>query len=235
MGHIKTLKAIIFDFDDTIIDTYSYLITPLESIAAQEMVTAGSQERDPKRLARLLLKLRREHPSHIEKELLRYYPNMKPNILAARERVFSNINLDRLTIDPEVVQMIQELSARYYLYLVTSGETEFQNRKIDHLKIRNLFHEVSILDSRSNRDKKSLFKFLIENNNYSADSVLIVGNRIDEEIYAGNELGMVTVLVKYGEGSEIKLGKKTDQPDYTIKNIIQLQKILTRFESHFRD
>jgi FMN phosphatase YigB (HAD superfamily) len=98
------------------------------------------------------------------------------------------------------------------------------------LEIRGLFKEVVILPSRSEETKERWLSSLT-GSGYRAESVIVVGNRLDNEILAGNRLGMKTVWVRRGEGSGLMPSDETGEPDYVIPYIIEFPEILAKIEA----
>jgi putative hydrolase of the HAD superfamily len=77
------------------------------------------------------------------------------------------------------------------MYLVTSGTTSVQERKIDALEIRDDFIEVHIDDRNLYPGgKKRIFTDLINENRWSPDQLLVVGDNILSEIKAARELSI---------------------------------------------
>jgi FMN phosphatase YigB (HAD superfamily) len=226
----RRIEAIIFDLDDTLVDTFTSLIIPLELEAVSAMVAAGMDESDAKRLSDLILRLRRDEPERIEEILRWHFPQVTEKMIEARRDVFLNASADQLAIDPAVKEMLRELSSNYDTYLVTTGTPEFQNSKVERLGLREMFKGVGILASGSEATKERWMASLIRNR-YRPESVIVVGNRVDNEIEAGNVLGMITVWVKYGEGSGMSPDEKTGPPDYIISNITEFPEVLVRLES----
>jgi FMN phosphatase YigB (HAD superfamily) len=227
------LKTIIFDLDDTLINTFDCLITDLEQQAAQIMVNIGMGDVDAAYLVDMLLRLRRSDPEGIEAAVLQQFP-LAAKALEARQdfmsqacsgqamkRLVSQIATD--TQVEQVKRMLKDLRKEFTLYLLTVGPSDLQNEKIDFLNIRDLFHQI-IVGSGSKRDKESLLASLVPDG--LRRSSLVVGNRLDHEIQAGNKLGMMTVWVNRGEGSSMKPTDNAWQPDRTIYNITEFPDIL---------
>jgi FMN phosphatase YigB (HAD superfamily) len=229
-SNAKGIEALIFDLDDTIVDTFASLIEPLEREAADEMVAAGMRDADANEVVELILRLRQEEPDSIEERLVEKYPEAEGRALEARRKVFAHASPDKLRIEPAVKEMLRELSKRYDTYLLTTGRTDFQNRKLDNLEIRGLFKEVEVLASGSEETKERWLASLIERG-YDAQAVVVVGNRLDNEIKAGHRLGMITVWMKYGEGSGLIPCEETGHPDYVIRDISEFPGVLARIES----
>lgn len=194
------------------------------------MVAVGMGASDSSEVSEVILRLRREEPDRIEERLVEKFPQARGRALEVRREVFARASADKLRIKPTVTEMLRELSARYDTYLLTVGRKDFQNRKLDSLDIRGLFTEVAVLASRSEETKERWLASLPARG-YRPDSVVVVGNRIDNEIKAGNRLGMITVWVKYGEGSGLIPCEDTGEPDYTISDISEFPQVLARIES----
>lgn len=224
-----SLEAVILDFDDTIVDTFGSLITPLETEAANEMVAAGMGDVKASEVVELILRLRKEEPDRIEERLVERFPEARGRALEARRKVFARASPDRLQIKPTVKDMLCELAKRYDTFLLTTGRTDFQNRKLDNMDIRPLFKEVIVLASRSEETKERWLASLIERG-YNSQAIVVVGNRLDNEIKAGHRLGMMTVWMKYGEGSGLVPCADTGQPDYVIYDIAEFPEVLALIE-----
>ena len=130
------IAAIIFDLDDTLVNTFSALITPIELEAARMMLQVNQSLSDPDQLAALLLKIRKENPAEIEEELVRRIPTIdskaleaRQEVLKARLEILTNLMPYSLAIDPEVRLLLRDLSSKYDLYLLTEGKlfSECQN------------------------------------------------------------------------------------------------------------
>ncbi len=106
-------------------------------------------------------------------------------------------------------------------FLVTSGFTKLQNSKIDRLKIRNDFEKIFIIDRQiTSLTKKDVFTQILRENKLSKKEVLIIGDDLNSEILAGNELGIDTLLYdRDGRYPRLKHQK-------TISDFSELQHIL---------
>ena len=83
-------------------------------------------------------------------------------------------------------------------YLVTTGFPKLQKSKITQLGIENDFEEIFVVDPvNSNLTKKDVFLQIINKNSYPIEDVLVVGDDLNSEINAGQELGIESVLYDY--------------------------------------
>lgn len=227
------IKALVFDLDDTITDTYGTLIKQLESDAAKKIAAAGLHSSSEK-LTEHLLNLRKIDPDNIDVRICEHLPGLSPRKLKEARRLrslaFIDPPVDHLVLKEEVRSMLDHLRDRHITYLLTAGPKDFQNKKIKQLKIQDLFYQIEVQDSAQLRSTKKDYLRSLQSR-YTSDSILIIGNRLDNEIKAGIELGMKTVWVKRGEGCEISM-RDHDSPSFIITDILELPELLKTIEGN---
>jgi len=240
------LKAIVFDLDDTLVDTFGSFIVPLETAAAQRMFETGIAN-SVDNIVEVLRHLRMTNPGDMEHLFPRRFHSVQKKTLEQAVKIWKDINtspmsLNRLRelggkisqyqIGPELRLMLEEMSDRYALYLLTAGDPVFQNEKIDHLGIRDLFGpNILIVNAGTEETKREKMGELLALQGYESRSVVVVGNRVDHEIQAGIELGLTTVWLRKGEGSAIKQKQSSEQPDWIIEDIMELEECLGSIEA----
>jgi putative hydrolase of the HAD superfamily len=80
-------------------------------------------------------------------------------------------------------------------FLVTTGFVKLQQSKIERMHIVQDFKEIYIVDpSISDRTKKDVFAAIMEQSGYLKEELLVVGDDLDSEIKAAQELGIEVVL-----------------------------------------
>jgi len=80
-------------------------------------------------------------------------------------------------------------------FLVTTGFTKLQNSKILQLNIENDFLEIYIIDPvQSKLTKKDIFLKLLIDYHLKVQEVLVIGDDLDSEIKAANDMGIDTIL-----------------------------------------
>jgi len=90
-----------------------------------------------------------------------------------------------------VDELIQKLSGDYSLILVSTGDKERLN-VINQFKTFSVFQEIFICRKKS----KKLFRSIQKKYCASSINIIVVGDRENEEIMIGNQLGYTTCLVK---------------------------------------
>lgn len=79
--------------------------------------------------------------------------------------------------------------------LVTAGFTPLQQSKADALSLQDDFDQIIIIDpEKTTKQKKDVFEEVMRKYHYHPQEILIVGDDLDSEIRAAQELGMVPVL-----------------------------------------
>ena len=90
----------------------------------------------------------------------------------------------------------EALSVPGFTYiLLTRGDQEYQNKKIDKLKIRDFFSSIYICDT--DEGKHACLQEIY--NTYDPKLSYVIGNRIDCEVRYGNMCGAQTVQYKHGK------------------------------------
>ena len=80
-------------------------------------------------------------------------------------------------------------------YLVTTGFTKLQYSKVKMLNIEGDFKQAYVVDpERSNENKGDIFKKIMQENGYTTQDVLVIGDDPQSEIKFAIELGIDTFL-----------------------------------------
>ncbi|MBI2674856.1 MAG: uridine diphosphate-N-acetylglucosamine-binding protein YvcK [Candidatus Aenigmarchaeota archaeon] len=108
--------------------------------------------------------------------------------------------------------------------LVTSGERERQEKKINVLGIRDKFDWILICEK--DEDKKACFERIADKYGIERNNVFVAGNRIDSEIRHANMLGMQSILFVHGLYSDLEPKDIMEIPKYKIKKLSDILKIV---------
>ena len=128
--------------------------------------------------------------------------------------------LFEIKLFPKIKEILEQ--NHFNKVLVTTGDETLQNQKIDVLGIRNFFDKIFICDCNS--EKIKCFKEIRKN--YPKEQIIVVGNRIDAEIAAGNQVGLQTVLLRHGKYKSLKAKNEFEVPDYEIEQIFQMGELI---------
>lgn len=122
-----------------------------------------------------------------------------------------------------VFELLKELSEKNSLYLVSRNEPE-RNSVIKSLGVDNFFKQIKFVDQKT----EEIFKEFAAGK--EMEKVLIIGDRIKEEIAIGNKLGFITIWFKQGKFSSELPESEIENPQYIIKNINELMGIINKYE-----
>jgi len=122
---------------------------------------------------------------------------------------------------PSVIELLRDLSAHHELFLVSQYES-VRKKQVADLGIARFFKEIVFVPSKT----KSLFQDLAGR----SKNAMVVGDRVQSEIYLGNELGLVTVWFRRGKFRDEVPVDPREQPRHIIKNLNELYAIVALYE-----
>ncbi|NEW83148.1 MAG: HAD hydrolase-like protein [Mariniphaga sp.] len=108
-------------------------------------------------------------------------------------KLFLNLTYDEHMEPFEDYKYVRQLPC--IKFLVTTGFTKLQNSKILQLNIENDFLEIFIIDPiQSKLTKKDIFQKLLIDYRLKVHEVLVVGDDLNSEIKAANDIGIDAIL-----------------------------------------
>lgn len=227
-------KLIVFDLDDTLIDTTGSVQPAKFRLALKEMIKAGLVVPSEEDAFQLLMKINRQFSLNGKNTIFKFLEQLQ------KETNLSPIDVTKLAdlaikvyygegeiatpIDPVpgALTILKILKERYKLVLLSVGVKEFQYYKMRRAGIpKDIFKEIIIIDDYK---KKQHYKQLLKRYTLTPDQILVCGDRFKVDLLPARELGMKTVHLQWGRG-------KVDQPyegevDYSITNLEELKKII---------
>jgi FMN phosphatase YigB (HAD superfamily) len=211
---------IIFDLDDTLIDT-SACITPVKlKRAISRMIECGCDLQDEKSALDLLLGFDKESLS--AREALQKFIALKrlPDqyYCIGLKEVYDTLP-EGIVIKPitGAIETLLTLKNQAVLALVTAGKREQQLFKMEKAGIdSSFFYKIFISEKL---DKKKYYKQLIEKSGIPPREVIVCGDRIMTDLLPAKELGCVTVHMKWGRGCQSQ--KPEEAVDFTITSLTQ--------------
>jgi FMN phosphatase YigB (HAD superfamily) len=213
---------LIFDLDDTLVDTFELLIRPLETDAAEALHQQGFVELSPDALRDSLLEVRRRDPAAFYDVLRRLAHGSADAAVTLHRSHFTDFPVEALVLDPARREMLETLKTRHKLVLMTEGRRDTQLAKIRHLALGDIFDEFLVVDPSVGEDKRDSLARYLARAKIGPHDAIVIGNRLDREIAAGMALGTRTVWLRAGEGSEISQTGAHAAPDRVIEDLADL-------------
>ena len=220
---MTNIKAIIFNFDNTLIDTDYYICQSLRR-------TFGYL------IGRKMLK------TTIKKAVskaLSYYPQedyLKSTIKAfggddelvkqAGLRFHANLRVEDIRLIEGVRETLEYLRRNNIkLFLIAEGFSHCQKRKMDQLNIRCYFENVFYVTKYTKQSNiKRICAGVVKEH---TTQILIVGDNVDSEIKFGNILGLTTIQFCFGRLSRYIQPKCTDNyPHLKILKFEELKELV---------
>jgi putative hydrolase of the HAD superfamily len=176
-------KAIIFDLDNTIYSVYSIgetLFAPLFELIEQD----GTQT---------------QHMNRIRDEVMRRpFQHIANDYQFSGELTRKSIKLLKQLVYSAPIEPFEDFAVVRQLpvdkYLVTTGFLKMQQSKVDRMGLQKDFREIHIVDpSTSGKTKKEVFAEIILRHQYAEEDVLVIGDDLQSEIKAAQELGIEVV------------------------------------------
>ena len=223
---------IIFDLDDTLIDT-SGSITPVKlEQALAKMVEAGLQVGDFQEALSILKRLdtATESASQTLLEFLEIINGDKKYFDLGFGEVYGPLPSD-FPVFPldQALDLLSDLSADHQLALVSMGKHEQQLLKLKNAGIDStIFSKIVISEDQ---DKKPHYKTILEELGFAPSQTLVCGDRVKRDLSPAKELGCITVHMQWGRGLSSSLSALphfiAQDVDYSIKKLSQIKDILT--------
>ena len=216
------IKAIIFDLDDTLHNVEFLMNTALKQ-GIQAMINKGFNCQIDDGLEKIKEIIKNNPSGDKFSELAKSFNQDNQELIEAGKAKYYDYDFDKMDIFPDSKEVLNRLHEDYKLVLISQGNEDLQNKKIDCLGIRKYFDHIYLPKIGQKEDviKESL-KIL----ELSPEEILIVGDRIDSEIKIGNDLGMQTCRILRGKYKNLEPRFQDEESDYTINTLRGLYGIL---------
>ncbi|MFX0194995.1 MAG: HAD family hydrolase [Candidatus Hodarchaeota archaeon] len=144
---------------------------------------------------------------------------------------------------PNVKEVIQRLSDRFTLAIISNTVTAGSQRLRELLKIVRLDSYFTIVLASAEegvaKPKPEIFNKALIRLGLSANEVLMVGNRISRDILGGNRAGIRSILISHqgiDHHSDDKIAKMNDErPIATVHSFIELEQVVLQFTEETSD
>ena len=221
---------IIFDLDDTLIDTSGSIVPNVLKHALKEMEKVGLVMADFNRSYHLLVRLNTYHlhlQDAMEEFLEMHRAPMKCLDVGLQAVYDTPVFTAPIRPIEGAVQVLQELSLSHLLVMVTHGKKSIQMEKMNKAGIKaQWFNQLYFC---TDRDKKTIYQKISWKMGICPLNGLVCGDRIYFDLTPAKELGYKTVQIRWGRGLG-NTGFKKDV-DYTILHLRELTALLRSFKA----
>jgi putative hydrolase of the HAD superfamily len=134
---------------------------------------------------------------------------------------YINISPTKTKLFPYSVELLEYISSKYNLYLVTNGFKEVQYLKIKNCNIEKYFDKVFTSEEVGcNKPNREYFEFVLENTGSTPKNSIIIGDDIEVDIKGAAQLGIDTLW--FNNNNEVHDFK----PSYEVKSLKEITEIL---------
>lgn len=215
---------IVFDLDDTLIDTQNCLTKFKLETALQMVVDQGFRlKKKFNKSVKELIRLNQNSKS--AKEALRIFFKDEVHFFElAQDHVYnSSIDSYEICANPSVLIVLEELSRNHTLALVTMGDKHRQLVKLKKAGINiDLFSKIVV----TNETKLNAYIELVQEFKMDKENTLVCGDKFSIDLLPAIELGLITVQVSWGRKEE-----NNAQADYLINHFEKLKDIVNIYEN----
>jgi len=142
-------------------------------------------------------------------------------------------DFNRTIYDPEADRLVsgckdllENLKKSNYRMCLISKKTKINRREqIFRLELDKYFKKILVIDGQKN---KKHFRRCLNSMQLSPSEIAVVGDRVEGEIFLGNNLGMLTIWYKTGKFANILPKTYLQTPDCTIKDIREVLNVLIK-------
>jgi FMN phosphatase YigB (HAD superfamily) len=215
---------IIFDLDDTLIDT-SGSVTPFKmKQCLKRLIKEGLAIADFDRAYADLLAINAQSAKSKD-SLAHFVAKMggAPSLVekALEEMISPLPNPFPIPTTPNAKDILKFFKSSHILALVTGGHPPFQLEKLEKAGIdRTIFSKIAIPEDSI---KKPFYEGLLKEFSMPSTEVLVCGDRIAMDLAPAHELGFKTVHMRWGRG---QLAKTENWIHHAISDLSELKRII---------
>jgi HAD superfamily hydrolase (TIGR01549 family) len=223
---------IIFDLDDTLIDTF-YSIIPhrLEAIWLL-MIARGLEVEDPQQEKEIFFSYH-EQSSSSEETIVKFLHGKKNRDFffeIAMKELQSIEGLNNIVVKPlEHVLDTLSLLKSHKLFIVTKGKPELQLKKLEKSGIdKALFSNIFTAEAKG---KMCIYKEILQKEQIPPSCMVVIGDRVQADLLPAVRLGCWAVHMKWGRG---KMLTTPSEVPFAISRWPEIHEILTIIEERRR-
>ncbi len=213
-------EHIVFDLDDTLLDTSGALVPIAVRRAVQAMIDAGLPLTSDAALQRRAELLRDNPRIDIWAALAQSAPeSLYAEVATAGSNAFYRYDVDELPASAfrpqEGALALLQLAHRHStLHLVTAGDETTQRKKIERLMIGKFFASVHLVRPGPGAKQQAFLSIENEFRTSATERFVSIGNRVDTDLGEAKAVGWNTIWIRAGEHVNIQPQFKNEIPDF---------------------
>ena len=224
-----TIRAILFDLDNTLIDFWKFKNVCVNS-AVDAMIKAGLKT-DKKRAGKIMWSIYDEFGMEYQYIFQEFFKRIGRKfdyrIFVHALMAYRKARTGLLVSYPGVRKTLIKLKKRYKLAIISDAPKMKAWMRLAAMNIDSLFDVVLTFEDTGKRKPHHLpFINAIKKLGLKPGEILMVGDSLSRDMAGAKALGMKTVLAVYGR--TLKPKKKPENVDFMIDRIDRLTEIVRR-------
>lgn len=224
---MRPVRCLVFDLDDTLMDTNRKLVPAASREACQAMIEAGLTASLTDCLNERLRFIQTQPRGNVYQHLTKTFGVLGGrNSTEVEEAGFKAFHDRKVGTEAELFEgardVLEALSQRYRLYLVTQGNEATQRQKVELVNIAPFFSKIFYVDPKRGETKTDAFRAIAALEGGEPSEFMSVGNRVDTDISTAKSLGWKTCWVRTGEYTHMSPASQGEMPDFEISRIGEL-------------
>ena len=221
------LRAVVFDLDDTLYDCTGTLVEASRRNAAEVLVKAGLPMGVDEAVALQRDLADKQGPHFLVFDEIARRHALDAEAVDAAYRAYNSDEVADIEPFPGVRQTLAALRDQGVLcFLLTSGTHRRQSAKVRKLGLADAFDEVVINDVDRGALMSECLRYLLDKHGLRPDEVLVVGDRPQEEVRTGKELGTLTAQVLHGRFRSFVPRDDRERADYRVTDVFQVPTLI---------
>jgi len=237
---MRKIKAILFDLDGTLYDHEK-----ARTEALQKLVRVLPQKVEFRPFLntynKVIHELRRQHEdmSIFNKEkvfgLVISCLNIRSNGNLIRKLASSYWNelLKRVEPYDDAKLTLETLKTLgYKMAVVSDGLVKIQLRKLDHMKLKDLFDAYAFSEEVGiNKPNTAVFKLALKRLKVKPSEAVMIGDDLELDLAGAKMLGLKAILIKHRKAEPRISGTSIQMPDFMIRKLEELTGMLKTLQS----
>ncbi|XP_070771936.1 N-acylneuraminate-9-phosphatase [Enoplosus armatus] len=240
----KAVKAILFDLDNTLIETSRAGAAAMQktsellktTLALDDMTISSICDKFKHKLfhesfdpsaGRSIDDVRVGHWEESIQEAVG--GSSTPSLAAQCYHMWKNSRLEVLSLSPEICNLLKQLRSRYKLLLLTNGEAQTQREKVVAVRCEEFFDAIVIGGEHAEQKPfVSIFTLCFNMLEVEAQDCIMVGDSLDTDIQGGFDAGVGATVWISSAGGAVPDGSV--KADYTIPTVLDLPDVLAQLK-----
>ena len=155
-------------------------------------------------------------------KISKHDPNAYNRVVEAYGLIKAPWNSGDEFIYPEAENVLRELSKQYKIGIIANQELGSEKRLENLGLLKYIDLVIASAEEGISKPDLRIFQIALDRANCKPEEAIMIGDRLDNDIIPAKRIGMATVWIKQGFGGLSKPNEVTEQPNYTINNLVEL-------------